>query len=296
MACLLSSKCPSGHGSFGGMMRRLVFRQGRGMRSGEVPFGSKLSGLIRNANPEKIYSYTPPRLVRFGPLLLSGVFLAYGLSFADWSLSSTMELYSEDEGKALEPDARWWDNPRVRFYGRFAGSAALSVIPLALSAAALYLPSRIVTSITYLPNGACTVARRAVVTGKPVVKHVGLDRITLSKRTRVFTGVGHQGVDDKASFAFFLTDSSSGFWNRFYIVNRSGHIWNRDGRVFDALFGNVPVKTLERWNFAAPETAKEEFNTQTRKQDNALDLVARESQRSRLKGEARSIVLNKSPK
>lgn len=210
-----------------------------------VPFSAKISALIAKTSPEQIYTYQVPRLVKFGSWTLSGVFLIYGLSFADWSVSSSFELYQEESSQPVEA---WWKHPRLLLAARTVGSVLLSTIPLTLAAFALYVPSRIITGVSYVPHGACELTRRALLSGKPISRITEIGHIVRNQKTKVFTGVGPQGTEDRSSFAFLLTDSRRPVWDRYYIVNRSGNLWAQDGRIFDALFGGDSIKSLERAN------------------------------------------------
>ncbi|CAR21328.1 Mrx15p [Lachancea thermotolerans CBS 6340] len=207
-----------------------------------LPFSSKLAALIAKTSPEQIYTYSVPRLVKFGSWTLSGVFLVYGVSFADWSLTSSLELYGEE---VQQPPSSWWKHPKLLLAARVAGSALLTLIPLTLSCVAIYAPSRIVTAVSYVPHGACKLTRGALLTGKPVSRVADLSHVARNQKAKVYTGVGPQGTDDRASFAFLLTDSHRPAWDRFYIVNRSGRFWAQDGRIFDALFGGESARSLE---------------------------------------------------
>ncbi|CUS23396.1 LAQU0S09e03818g1_1 [Lachancea quebecensis] len=225
----------------------MMWRATRAHSTAGLPFSSKLAALIAKTSPEQIYSYSVPRLVKFGSWTLSGVFLVYGVSFADWSLTSSLELYSEE---AQQPPSSWWKHPKLLLAARIAGSALLTLIPLTLSSIAIYAPSRIVTAVSYVPHGACEITRGALFSGKLVSRVTNLSNIARNQKTKVYTGVGPQGTDDRASFAFLLTDAHRPAWDRFYIVNRSGRFWAQDGRIFDALFGGESVRSLERSNTA----------------------------------------------
>ncbi|SCV04094.1 LAME_0H15720g1_1 [Lachancea meyersii CBS 8951] len=209
----------------------------------KLPLSAKIAALLAKTSPEQIYLYKPSRLMKVGSWTLAGVFAVYGVSFADWSLTSSWELYREER---LTSPEKWWKHSSLLLSVRIAGSILLSIIPLTLSALAIYVPSRIATSVTYLPKGVCQITRRALISGKPTSTSAPVSSIVRNKKTRVFTGVGPQGTEDKASFAFLLTNTDRPTWDRFYVVNRSGKFWGEDGRIFDVLFGGESVKSLER--------------------------------------------------
>lgn len=208
-----------------------------------IPFSKVISALVAKTAPEPIYSYKVPTLVKAGSVALSLVFFTYGATFADWSYESAQTVY----GEADEETKKDW-----KFLVKTFGPSALTVIPFTLAAAALYAPSRVVTKVTYIPkiNGMpeCELIRRSAIGGKEIKVVRPLSQIIRNPKARVFTGVGSQGVEDKGSFIFFLSDRSpmaKGWMDKFYIFPRSGKFWGSDGRIFDALFGGDSIRDLE---------------------------------------------------
>lgn len=212
-----------------------------------IPFATKLTALLSKTAPEQIYAYKRGKLITWGSYSLSLTFLLYGISFADWSLSATGKLHEEESISNSESEQlKWYENAQLRYLGRTAGSIILSAIPLSLSLAALYIPTRVVTKIHYIPDIApkCTLTTRTLFNKEKVIT-APLRSIKRSAKKRVFTGFGSQGVDDKASFSFVLVNENSPIYNKFYIVNRSGKFWGSDGRFIDALFGGESIKDLQ---------------------------------------------------
>lgn len=208
-----------------------------------LPFSKLMQALVAKRAPEPIYSYKVNPLVKVGSWALSLVFFTYGATFANWSYESSQTVYREAD-EATRSD---W-----KFLVKSFGPMGLTVIPLSLSAAAVYVPSRIVTRATYIPGlkglPQCELTRRSAVLGRQIRVVRPLAQLTRNSRTRVFTGVGPQGVEDKGSFVFFLSDRSglAGRWlDRMYIFPRSGKFWASDGRVFDALFGGDSIRDIE---------------------------------------------------
>lgn len=169
-----------------------------------IPFSTKMAALLAKTAPEQIYSYTPGKLIKFGSYSLSLTFLLYGVSFADWSLSTSKELYSEEAEKP-DTDFEWYENASLRYIARSAGSVILSIIPFTLALGALYIPTRIVTKLHYIPDQIpkCKVTTRTLL-NREKSKIIPLRSLKRNEKTRVFTGVGNQGVDDKASFVFIF--------------------------------------------------------------------------------------------
>lgn len=247
-----------------------------------IPFSTKMAALIAKTKPEQIYLYKPTALLKFGSWSLSVVFLIYGLTFADWSISSSRELYAREDSEKKDEETGFWNNPTFLFASRISGSVVLSLIPLTLSAAALYLPSRVVASIKYIPHGSCQLTRRAIISGKPISCKALISDVVRNQKTRVYTGKGFQGVQDNASFVFFLTNKTRPLWDRFYIVNRSGSFWGQDGRIFDALFGKDSIKSLERQDF---DTNSIETNKES---SSLLNMIEDEERKTKLSGNATS--------
>lgn len=209
-----------------------------------MSFGSLLNSLVSKNVPETIYQYKSGKLLRAGSLGLSLVFLSYGITFVDWYSSSSREVWSnatDDDKKSL------------KFYAKTFGPLGLTIIPFAIAGASLYFPSRVVTKVTYIPRASatplCQLERRSAVLGRRIQLTRPLDELARSERTKIYTGVGEQGVEDKGSFVFLLYDKGlqcKGFWDKYFFLNRSGRFWANDGRIFDALFGGDSIKELEK--------------------------------------------------
>ncbi|GAV54240.1 hypothetical protein ZYGR_0AK07420 [Zygosaccharomyces rouxii] len=209
-----------------------------------VPFAKLLNSLVSKSSPESIYHYKSGRLLRAGGLGLSLVFLSYGITFIDWYYHSSWEVWSG----ANDDDKKSW-----KFCAKTFGPWGLTIIPFTVAGASLYFPSRVVTKVTYIPRAnatpLCQLERKSALFGRRLQLTRPLDQLARSERTKVYTGVGEQGVEDKGSFVFLLYDGSPkcrGFWDKYYILHRSGKFWGHDGRVFDALFGGDSIKDLEK--------------------------------------------------
>lgn len=208
-----------------------------------LPFSKVMQALVAKNAPEPIYSYKVSRLVKAGSWALSLVFFTYGATFADWSYESSQTVYDE----ADEDTRKDW-----MFLIKSLAPMGLTAIPISLAVAAVYVPSRIVTKATYIPkvNGLpeCELTRRSAIMGREIRVVRPLTQLARNGKTRVFTGVGHQGVEDKGSFVFFLSDRSGlskKWFDKVYIFPRTGKFWASDGRVFDALFGGDSIRDLE---------------------------------------------------
>lgn len=257
-----------------------------------IPFSTKMAALLAKAAPEQIYSYKPGKLITFGAYSLSFTFILYGASFADWSLTTSSGLYKE-ESEEPKKDLKWYENANVAFLGRSAGSVLLSVIPFTLAAVALYIPTRIVTKMHYIPDKIpkCKVTTRTLFNGEKS-KTIPLRNLRRHEKSRVFTGIGEQGVEDRGSFSFSLMDKGAPFFDKVYIVNRSGKLWGSDGRFMDALFGGESITQLELKDF------KTEKNEYTKNEQKLEKIIQQQIARPRLNTNAdiKNIVLNSKSK
>lgn len=202
-----------------------------------------MNALVSKTVPESIYSYKTRPFIKVSSVALSLVFLTYGITFADWSYESSITVYNN----ADEETKKDW-----KFLVKTFSPIGLTVIPFSLAVGAIYAQSRIVTKVTYIPklNGKpeCQLQRRSAILGRPIVTTRPISQVIRGEKKRVFTGEGDQGVEDKGSFIFFLTDANPSvkrWFDRYYILPRSGTFWASDGRVFDALFGGDSIRDLD---------------------------------------------------
>ena len=194
-----------------------------------------LSDLAAKEAPQVIYKYRLKPLYRAGALSLSAVLLAYSLTFADVSkLSASIQYKGADEEEQKD----------ALFLIKAYGPIAMAVLPLGISFGSLYVLSRTVTKVRYIPqvNGLpkCELTRTSAILGRDITISKPISQITRSTNVRIYTGKGPQGLDDKASFSFYLKDRSPEVrtpLGRLYILPRSGEVWQSDGRVLSALFG-----------------------------------------------------------
>lgn len=194
-----------------------------------------LSDLAAKEAPQVIYSYKLRPLYRAGALSLSTVLLAYSLTFADVSkLSASIQFKGADDEEQKD----------ALFLIKAYGPIAMAVLPLGISFGSMYVLSRTVTKVRYIPqvNGLpnCELTRTSAILGREITVTKPISQISRSSNVRIYTGKGPQGIDDKASFSFYLMDRSPEVrtpLGRLFILPRSGEVWQSDGRVLSALFG-----------------------------------------------------------
>lgn len=194
-----------------------------------------LADLASKDAPQVLYSYKIRPLSRAGALSLCTVLAIYGLSFADVSkLSASLQYNGVKEDKKKD----------ALFLMKIYGPIGMTILPLSISLGSLYVLSRTVTKVKYIPqiNGTpkCEITRGSAILGRDIKVTRLMNRITKSRNVRIYTGQGPQGIDDKSSFSFYLMDRDpavKNILNKLYILPRSGKVWNSDGRVLSALFG-----------------------------------------------------------
>ncbi|XDT02772.1 Hypothetical protein J6897_00577 [Nakaseomyces glabratus] len=222
----------------------------------KVSFSKLIASLVSKGRPEVIYSYKTSPLVKYGSKGLSLVFFLYGVSFTDFTVSSSTKILNS-ASEEQKSDA--W------FMFKTVGPIGLCVLPFALSAASLYVTSRVVNKVIYIPKHnatpSCQLIRKSMFLGREIKLTRSLKYINRPKKPRVFTGKGIQGIDDNGSFVFYLTDNHPDVRTRlqkFYLLPRSGHVWGSDGRIIDAMFGGESIKELDLLDF---ENSDKEGNT-----------------------------------
>ncbi|SMN21599.1 similar to Saccharomyces cerevisiae YNR040W Putative protein of unknown function [Maudiozyma saulgeensis] len=194
-----------------------------------------LSELAARDAPQVIYSYKLRPLYRAGALSLSTVLVVYSLSFADVSKLSASLQYKIADGE---------EKKDALFLMKAYGPIGMALIPLSISLGSLFVLSRTVTRVKYIPQvqqiPKCEITRTSALLGREITVTRPMSDIVRSSNVRIYTGKGPQGIDDKASFSFYLKDLSPTLktpLNRLYILPRSGTVWKSDGRVLSALFG-----------------------------------------------------------
>lgn len=219
--------------------------------SASIPLSKVLQKLFSKTTPQTIYSYKVKPSVRLGSRALAIIFFVYGVTFTDWSWKSAISIYKDTKKSDELSKMNFYE--KCKFYAMTAAPFGLSLIPFSLSITALLMTSRIASKVTYIPKSGhlphqFQLTRHALLTGRPITVTRAIGDISRSPRTRVFTGKGNNGAEDKSSFVFHLLDSNASIkhrWEKFFLLPRSGTFWSNDSRTFDALFGGDSIKTLE---------------------------------------------------
>ncbi|CAL9734196.1 hypothetical protein MOSE0_E00584 [Monosporozyma servazzii] len=205
---------------------------------------SHLEELASKKTTQWLYKYKMKPLLKAGSLGLSAVLVVYGITFSDMAWFSVLkgrELATEEETKD-------W-----KYLLKVYGPLGLTILPFTLSLGTLWTFSRAVTKIELVPvsHGVSKpmfkVVRQSAILGRPKEALIGVNDLVKAKNARIYTGEGEQGIVDKGTYCFYLTNKSKdvSFWNKQYIVSRSGDVWKSDGRILEALF-NASSKTEKK--------------------------------------------------
>ncbi|CAI4050503.1 hypothetical protein SKDZ_14G3610 [Saccharomyces kudriavzevii ZP591] len=196
----------------------------------------------RSGGRKPVFQYKVPRSIRWASTALAVVFLTYGAAYTDMSWRTAQEVY----GSATEKEQR-----SVWFKCKTFGPVALGILPVVLAAGTKHITSRLVTEMKYLPpikNKAVPryqLTRRTPFLGKQVTVIRDINELSKNKNTKIFTGVGLQGMEDKATFVFFVVDKgANSFFDKVYIFSRSGSVVKNDARILDCFFSNVADNKL----------------------------------------------------
>lgn len=196
----------------------------------------------RSGGRRPVFQYKVPRSIRWASTALAVVFVTYGAAYTDMSWRTAREVY----GNATEDDQR-----SVWFKFKTFGPVALGVLPIILAGGTKHITSRLVTEMKCLPpvkNSTvprCQLTRHTPFRGRPVTIIRDINELSKNKTTKIFTGVGPQGMEDKATFVFFIEDrKATSFFDKIYIFSRSGSVIRNDARILDCFFNDVANNKL----------------------------------------------------
>ncbi|KAK5778233.1 hypothetical protein RI543_003892 [Arxiozyma heterogenica] len=202
---------------------------------------SILNELVSKTAPQWLYTYKPKPWLRIGSLGLSTVLVVYGVTFADMTWLSAKKRYEW----ATEEERLDW-----KYWIKTYGPLGLTFLPFTLSLGTLWTFSRVVTKIELVSKHSNVnsnvpmfrVVRLSAVMGKPKENLININHLVKSKNSRIFTGNGDQGIEDRGTFCFYLMNTAAGvkFWDKHYIISRSGKIWKSDGKLLESLFNDGP--------------------------------------------------------
>lgn len=241
-----------------------------------------LDELTSKKTSQWLYKYKMKPLLKAGSLGLSAVLVVYGITFSD------MAWFSVQKGRELatEEETKDW-----KYLIKVYGPLGLTVLPFTLALGTLWTFSRAVTKIEFVPisqNGltkpSFKVVRSSAILGKPKETLIGVSDLVKSKNARIFTGKGAQGIEDKGTYCFYLTNKNKNvqFWDKHYIMARSGEVWKSDGKILEALFNdNIKSEQTSLLNeMIKLNKDKQSFHSKSTKQKNMIkDIILNTQQR-----------------
>lgn len=203
-----------------------------------LPFKKLMEILKSSTQPELLYMAESHRLYLMASFALSFIVCYNIFDLLDRSLPAAYDLWLENEE----------DLPPVRNFIKTLGNLGLVLLISSVYATAAYMfikiPTRLVRRLYYLPGPKEHIqfVTHPVMPGRPSpVITIPLEKITIGKTSKVWTGQGFYGTAQRTQFAFLLFEKGKLFpW----IVDRNGWFWG-DGRVYDVLFGKEPVEQAE---------------------------------------------------
>ncbi|CCE65772.1 hypothetical protein TPHA_0M01970 [Tetrapisispora phaffii CBS 4417] len=211
-----------------------------------------LNGLLSKNTPTVIYAKPLKRSIKVATALLSFSFFGYGISFASWSWESSLSRLRDLKQRDEIAKGSTWE--KVKFYASTLSPFILPILPLTISVGALLVRSRVVSKVTYYPpitagsKPLVEFTRNSLLLSRPVVTKRLVPSINTVGKTKIFTGEGTNGAENKSSYIFYLTDKNplvEHFWDKIFIFQRSGSFFMDDPRTFDALFGGDSIKSLD---------------------------------------------------
>lgn len=206
--------------------------------SKNLPFKKLMTILKESKQPELLYMAESHRLYLLTSFALAFIVCYNIFDLLDRTLPAAYELWKENAE----------DLPPVRNFVKSLGNVGLVLGIASVYAAAAYMfvmiPRRLVRRLYYLPGPKEHIqfVTHPVVPGAPSpVITLPLEKVTIGKTSKVWTGQGFYGTAQRTQFCFLLFEKGKLMpW----IVDRSGWFWG-DGRVYDVIFGKEPVEQAE---------------------------------------------------
>lgn len=203
-----------------------------------LPFKKLMQILKSSKEPELLYMAESHRLYLIASFALAFIVCYNIFDLLDRTLPAAYDLWKENEQ----------DLPPVRNFIKSLGNIGLVLIIASVYSAAAYMfmmiPTRLIRRLYYLPGSKEHIqfVTHPVLPGRPSpVITIPLEKVTIGKTSKVWTGQGFYGTAQRTQFMFLLFEKGKFMpW----IVDRSGWFWG-DGRVYDVLFGKEPVDQAE---------------------------------------------------
>ncbi|TID31284.1 hypothetical protein CANINC_000125 [Pichia inconspicua] len=213
----------------------------------KYPLARLYDALSKKSEPELIYEAEPHKLYFVFCYAFALLFIIYGLNAFNIGYEIATGMYNDNDMKLNDLQLN------IQYAMHLGIVTVLSLMPALAGIAFLMVPSRLVRRIWYLPPVSSTgqfrpdgqafikLTTHPLLPNRPTPTYTfPLGVLQKSITSKIYSGNGFYGTND-SSFFFFLREKARKIP---FIVDRKGFFWG-DGRVFDLLFSNDSIETVE---------------------------------------------------
>lgn len=213
----------------------------------KYPLARLYDALSKKKEPELIYEAEPHKLYFVFCYAFALLFVIYGINAFNIGYGLAWGMFEDNDMKLSEIQLN------LQLAMHLSIVTILASLPLLAGIAFLFVPSRLVRRMWYLPpvseTGHVRPDGQAFIKftthpnlpGRPTPVHIfPIGVLKKSITAKIYSGQGFYGTND-ASFFFFLRENKKRIP---FIVDRKGFFWG-DGRVFDLLFSDDSIEKVE---------------------------------------------------
>lgn len=213
----------------------------------QYPLARLYDALSKKKEPELIYEAEPHKLYFVFCYAFALLFIIYGVNAFNIGYGLAWSMFEDNDMKLSETQLN------LQLAMHLSIVTVLASLPFLAGIAFLFVPSRLVRRMWYLPpvseTGHVRPDGQAFIKftthpnlpGRPTPVHTfPIGTLKKSITAKIYSGQGFYGTND-ASFFFFLRENNKRIP---FIVDRKGFFWG-DGRVFDLLFSDDSVEKVE---------------------------------------------------
>lgn len=213
----------------------------------KYPLARLYDALSKKVEPELIYEAEPHKLYFVFCYAFALLFVIYGLNAFNIGYGLAWGMYEDNDMKLAETPLN------LQLTLHLGIVTVLSSLPFLAGIAFIFVPSRLVRRIWYLPPVSASGHARPdgqafikftthpLLPNRPTPIHTfPLGVLQKSITSKIYSGKGFYGTND-ASFFFFLREKGRRIP---FIVDRKGFFWG-DGRIFDLLFSDDSIEKVE---------------------------------------------------
>jgi hypothetical protein len=213
----------------------------------KYPLARLYDALSKKTEPELIYEAEPHKLYFVICYALGLLFVIYGINAFSIGFDLAWKMYEDNDMKLGETPLD------LQLAMHLSIVSVLASMPVLAGIAFVFVPSRLIRRMWYLPPVSSTghvrpdgqafirFTTHPMLPNRPTPTHTfPLGLLQKSITSKIYSGKGFYGTND-SSFFFFLREEGRKIP---FIVDRKGFFWG-DGRVFDLLFSNDSVEKVE---------------------------------------------------